>query len=167
MKINLICIKKSDIAIQIQLAPVALNYSPFKWNLDTYQVFSPGGLYRNPCVSVCVSICFLFVLCFQNSQRNLYWGKPGASYWSAVQYKQLVRCTTSVQCTGAGINSRITVPSKVCALRCPKCAWGSRTPARFVVLVILHLKTVQKETQIEKCSSPKLTWPDQKHWDIV
>ena len=36
------------------------------------------GLYRNPCVSVCYC-----VLRFENSQRNLYLGQPGASYWSA------------------------------------------------------------------------------------
>jgi hypothetical protein len=43
--------------------------------------------------------------------------------------------TTSVQCTEAGLNSRINAPSKVCALQCPECARVSRTPARFVVLV--------------------------------
>ena len=90
------------------------------------------------CLCVCVCIC-VSVLRFQNSQRNLYWGQPGASYWSAAQYKQLVRCTKSVQCTKAGINSRITVPRKVCALRCQECAWESRTPARFVVLVFIYL----------------------------
>ena len=43
---------------------------------------------------VCVSIC-VCVLHFQSSQRNLYWGHPGARYWSAAQYTQLARCTQS------------------------------------------------------------------------
>ena len=32
-------------------------------------------------------------------------------------YKQLVRCSTSVQCTEAGLNSCATVPSKLLALQ--------------------------------------------------
>ena len=92
------------------------------------------GLYRNPCVSVCVSV-YLSVLRLQNSQRNLYLGQPGAWYWWAAQYKQLVRYTKSVQCTEAGLNSCATVPSKVCALPGNECAKQFRTPARFFVLV--------------------------------
>ena len=80
------------------------------------------GLYRNPCVSVilcviCVCVC---VLRFQNSQRNLHQGQPGACYWSAALYKQPVRCATSVQCAEAGLNSCATVLSKVPALQCHK-----------------------------------------------
>ena len=40
------------------------------------------------CMCVYLSIC-LCVLRFPNSQQNLYWGQPGARYWTAVQYKQL------------------------------------------------------------------------------
>ena len=67
------------------------------------------------CLSICVS-----VLRFQNSQQNLYQGQPGACYWSAALYKQLTKCTKSVQCTEAGLNGCITVPSKVRALQCHK-----------------------------------------------
>ena len=49
---------------------------------------------------VCVCIC-LSVLLFQNRQQNLCWGQPATRYWSAVQYKQLVRCTQSAQCCPA------------------------------------------------------------------
>ena len=66
------------------------------WNLPTLSLISyflvRDSLYNHPCVSVCVC-----VLRFQNSQRNLYWGQPGARYWSAEQYKQLTRCTQITQ----------------------------------------------------------------------
>ena len=41
-------------------------------------------------------------------------------YWSTALYKQLTRCTTSAQCTEAGLNGCATVPSKMCALQCHK-----------------------------------------------
>jgi hypothetical protein len=88
-------------------------------------------LYRNPCVCVILCICCMFSVFRIVNATSTY-----ASLAPVIdQLYSTNSCTTSVQCTEAGINSRINVPSKVCALRCPKCAWGSRTPARFVVLV--------------------------------
>ena len=56
-------------------------------------------LYTHPCVpGVCPVVS---VLRFLNSQRNLYWGQPGARYWSAAQYKQLTRCTQTTKCCSA------------------------------------------------------------------
>ena len=36
-----------------------------------------------------------------NSQRNLNWGQHGSRYWSAVQYKQLDKCTQCTHCCSA------------------------------------------------------------------
>ena len=64
------------------------------------------GLYTHSCL-VLSGFCLSGVPRFQNSQRNLYWGQPGARYWSAVQYKQLARCTQSTQCRSAWPHPRI------------------------------------------------------------
>jgi hypothetical protein len=66
---------------------------------------------------VCPCVYLLSVLRFQNSQRNLYWGQTGASYWSDVQYKQLVRCTTSIQCRERTISGNTVEWGQSCC--CP------------------------------------------------
>ena len=91
------------------------------------------------CVFVYLTV-FPCVLCFQNSQRNLYWGQPGARFWSAVQYKQLARCTQSTQstqCCSAWPQPRtcIRVPDS-CSISCASCVWVKLF--LFVVSVVVY-----------------------------
>jgi hypothetical protein len=91
--------------------------TPTSPNGNSYNVYSRTDYISTP---VYLWIC-LCVLRFQNSQRNPYWGQPGASYWSSEQYKTLTRCKQNTHCCSVWSQTWI--------------AWGSRTPAQFLVLV--------------------------------
>ena len=63
------------------------------------------------CVCVCIYLC---VICFQNCQRNLYCGQPGAWYWSAVVQTAGKVFTKYTRLFGLLLDSRACFLSFIC-----------------------------------------------------